>query len=105
VAIAVSVFSVLLGDWVSLRKLTVEARTFKQQIADQNATIDSFNRRVVELRTEMTGWRDLHARIWSRSARAPAWQGRQGIAVARSRSSGRRTGSRRATSSSASRTT
>src|SRR5437762_10015341 len=64
VAVAVSVFGVLLGDWVLLRKLTVEARTFKQQIADQNATIDSFNRRVVELRQEMAGWRDLHARIW-----------------------------------------
>ena len=64
VAVAVSVFGVLFGDWVQLRRLTVEARTFKQQIADQNATIDSFNRRVVELRTEMAGWRDLHARIW-----------------------------------------
>src|SRR5438094_330817 len=64
IAVAVSVFGVLFGDWVQLRKLTVEARTFKQQIADQHATIDSFNRRVVELRTEMAGWRDLHARIW-----------------------------------------
>ena len=44
VAIAVSVFGALLGDWVQLRKLTVEARTFKQQIDDQRATIDSFNR-------------------------------------------------------------
>src|SRR5437867_6985423 len=64
VAVAISVFGALLGDWVQLRKLTVEARTFKQQIADQHATIDSFNRRVIELRTEMAGWRDLHARIW-----------------------------------------
>jgi murein DD-endopeptidase MepM/ murein hydrolase activator NlpD len=65
-AIATSVLSigVLLHDWVELRQLTVEARTFKQQIADQQAAIDSFNRRVVELRQEMTSWRDLHARIW-----------------------------------------
>ncbi|PYN37697.1 MAG: metalloendopeptidase [Candidatus Rokuibacteriota bacterium] len=54
----------LLGDWLQLRQLTVEARTFKAQIAEQQATVDSFNRRVVELRTEMTGWRELHARIW-----------------------------------------
>ena len=64
VAVAFTTFFTLLGDWVQLRKLTVEARTFKQQIADQQATIDSFNRRVVELRQEMAGWRDLHARIW-----------------------------------------
>jgi murein DD-endopeptidase MepM/ murein hydrolase activator NlpD len=65
-AIATSVVSigVLFHDWVELRQLTVEARTFKQQIADQQAAIDSFNRRVVELRQEMTSWRDLHARIW-----------------------------------------
>jgi murein DD-endopeptidase MepM/ murein hydrolase activator NlpD len=65
-AIAVGVLSVgvLLRDWAELRQLTVEARTFKQQIADQQAAIDAFNRRVVELRQEMTSWRDLHARIW-----------------------------------------
>src|SRR3989441_7712743 len=64
VAVAVTTFGALLGDWVQLRQLTVEARTFKQQLAEQQTTIDSFNRRVVELRQEMTGWRDLHARIW-----------------------------------------
>lgn len=64
VALAVTTFGALVGDWVQLRQLTVEARSFKQQLADQQGSIDSFNRRVVELRQEMTGWRDLHARIW-----------------------------------------
>jgi uncharacterized coiled-coil protein SlyX len=64
VAVTVTTFCALLGDWLQLRQLTVEARTFKMQIAEQQATIDSFNKRVVELRTEMTSWRDLHARIW-----------------------------------------
>ena len=64
VALAVTTFAALLGDWVQLRQLTVEARTFKQQLAEQQATIESFNRRVVALRQEMTSWRDLHARIW-----------------------------------------
>src|SRR5882762_6853120 len=64
VALAVTTFGALFGDWVQLRQLTIEARTFKAQLAEQQATIDSFNRRVVELRTEMTSWRDLHARIW-----------------------------------------
>jgi murein DD-endopeptidase MepM/ murein hydrolase activator NlpD len=64
IAVAVTTFFTLIGDWVQLRQLTVEARTFKQQMAEQQQTIDSFNRRVAELRTEMVGWRELHARIW-----------------------------------------
>jgi len=64
IAVTVTTFCALLGDWLQLRQLTVEARTFKAQIAEQQTTIDSFNKRVVELRTEMTSWRDLHARIW-----------------------------------------
>jgi murein DD-endopeptidase MepM/ murein hydrolase activator NlpD len=63
-AICVAVLGGLVGDWVQLRALTREARTFSRQIADQRATIDSFNRRVAELRKEMGGWRELHARIW-----------------------------------------
>jgi murein DD-endopeptidase MepM/ murein hydrolase activator NlpD len=64
IAVAVTTFFTLIGDWVQLRQLTVEARTFTQQMAEQQQTIDSFNRRVAELRTEMAGWRELHARIW-----------------------------------------
>ncbi len=63
-AIAVSVTGVLFGDWMKLRELTREAVTFQDQIHQQRATINAFNRRVVELRQEMSGWRELHARIW-----------------------------------------
>lgn len=63
-AICVSVLGALVGDWAQLRELTREAKTFSQQIADQRGTIDSFNRRVVELRKEMASWRELDARIW-----------------------------------------
>ncbi|MGH7312320.1 MAG: M23 family metallopeptidase, partial [Candidatus Rokuibacteriota bacterium] len=35
-----------------------------QQVDDQQATIDAFNRRAALLRQEVEGWRDLHARIW-----------------------------------------
>ena len=61
VALALSVVGALTTDWVELRELTREARTFARQ---QRETIDAFNRRVVELRQEMVGWRELHARIW-----------------------------------------
>ncbi len=63
-AVGVSVLGALVGDWVQLRQLTREAKMFSQQLAEQRTTIDSFNRRVAELRKEMGGWRELHARIW-----------------------------------------
>ena len=63
-AVVVSVTGALVGDWVKLRELTREAVTFQDQITRQRATIEAFNRRVGELRQEMAGWRDIHARIW-----------------------------------------
>lgn len=54
----------LIGDYVQLRDLTREALTFSKRLTEQQLVIDSFNRRVVELRTEVAGWRELHARIW-----------------------------------------
>jgi murein DD-endopeptidase MepM/ murein hydrolase activator NlpD len=63
-AVAVSVTGVLFGDWVKLRELTREAVTFQDQIQEQRATINAFNRRVAELRQEVSGWRELHAKIW-----------------------------------------
>jgi murein DD-endopeptidase MepM/ murein hydrolase activator NlpD len=64
VAVVVSLTGVLLGDWVQLRELTREAVTFQAQLHEQRATLNAFNRRLAEIRGEMTGWRDLHARIW-----------------------------------------
>ena len=63
-ALTVTVTALLVGDWVQLRELTREAVTFNEQIQQQRATISTFNRRVAELRQEVRGWRELHAKIW-----------------------------------------
>ena len=63
-AVVVSLTGALVGDWTHLRELNRDAATFHQQIAEQRATIDTFNGRVAELRKEMAGWRELHTRIW-----------------------------------------
>lgn len=63
-AVIVSMTGILAGDWVKLRELTREAVTFNAQIQQQRATINTFNRRVAELRQEVSGWRELHAKIW-----------------------------------------
>jgi murein DD-endopeptidase MepM/ murein hydrolase activator NlpD len=64
IAVMVSLTGALLGDWVHMRELNRDAATFHEQIAAQRDTINTFNGRVAELRKEMAGWRDLHARIW-----------------------------------------
>src|SRR5437870_7629829 len=63
-AVMVSLTGALVGDWAYLRELTRDAATFQQQITEQRNTIDAFNGRVAELRKEMSGWRDMHAKIW-----------------------------------------
>jgi murein DD-endopeptidase MepM/ murein hydrolase activator NlpD len=64
IAASVSLGGALLTDWIKLRELTREAVTFNDQIQQQRATINTFNRRVAEIRQEVAGWRDLQARIW-----------------------------------------
>ena len=63
-AVLVSVTGTLVGDWAHLREITREAATYHAQIAEQRATIDAFNARAAEIRKEMAGWRELHAKIW-----------------------------------------
>src|SRR5690349_17464619 len=63
-AVMVSVTGALVGDWAHMREINKDAATYHAQLAEQRATIDAFNTRIAELRKEMTGWRDLHAKIW-----------------------------------------
>jgi murein DD-endopeptidase MepM/ murein hydrolase activator NlpD len=60
---AASFVGALLHDWLHLRYLTRESRTFEAQIAEQRRQIADFNRRVAALRREVGAWRELHARI------------------------------------------
>jgi hypothetical protein len=62
--VLVLVFGALAGDYVQLRELTRDAVGFSKRLTDQQQFIDSINKRIAELRTEVAGWRELHARIW-----------------------------------------
>ena len=63
VAVLVSATGVVVGDYFKLRQLTREAVTFADQIAEQRKAIDASNQRIAALTKEMSGWRELHARI------------------------------------------
>ena len=62
-ALFVSVTGAVVGNYLKLRQLTLEAVTYGDQIAEQHKTIDAVNRRIAALSKEMAGWREIHARI------------------------------------------
>src|SRR5262245_16036071 len=63
-ACTVSLTAALFGDWVKLRELTRDAVVMHQQLIEQRAAMERYNKKVADLREEMAGWRDLHAKIW-----------------------------------------
>lgn len=63
-ALAVSTLGTVLGDYVRTRALARDPAILRRQVAEQQAVIDVFQKRVGEIRLEVATWRDLHARIW-----------------------------------------
>ena len=59
-----AVIGVVAADWFELRRLTRETRPYADQIADQRAALEEVDRKVSEMRREVAGWRDLHARLF-----------------------------------------
>lgn len=64
VAVGVVALGVLVGDWWHVRQRIRAAATLFEQNDEQRATIEAFNRRVTDLRQEVAGWREMHARVW-----------------------------------------
>jgi murein DD-endopeptidase MepM/ murein hydrolase activator NlpD len=62
-AMSIAVVGLLVGDWLKLKELTREAATFANTIAQQRATIEATNHKLVQLRTEVGSWDEMHARI------------------------------------------
>jgi murein DD-endopeptidase MepM/ murein hydrolase activator NlpD len=58
------VVGVLFADWFQLRRLTRDARPYADQIADQREELARVNRKISQLRREVTAWRDIHGRLF-----------------------------------------
>ena len=61
--LSVVVIGALAGDWAQLRGISRDARPYLDRIAEQQAALDGIDRKVRELRREVAGWRDVHARL------------------------------------------
>jgi len=60
-----SVLGVVIGDYLLMKKQWGEVALLQAEVAQQRGLIDSFHRRIAEVRGEIAGWHDLHARIWA----------------------------------------
>jgi murein DD-endopeptidase MepM/ murein hydrolase activator NlpD len=78
--VAVTAASLLVGavvtDWWHLRQRMLDSGSLLRQIDEQHSMIESFKRRVGELRQEVAGWRDMHTRIWEAFGPETAPRGR-----------------------------
>ena len=63
-ALAVSTLGAIYGDYLSLKRQFGQVQALQQQVAEQRTLIDSFHRRIAEVRGEVSTWRALHAKIW-----------------------------------------
>jgi murein DD-endopeptidase MepM/ murein hydrolase activator NlpD len=59
-----AVVGVLAADWLELRSIPREARPYVDQIAEQHAILEGVHEKITELRREVAGWRDVHARLF-----------------------------------------
>jgi murein DD-endopeptidase MepM/ murein hydrolase activator NlpD len=54
-----------LDDYLTLRSQRETLIALSPRLAEQQALIDLYQRRLRELRAEVDGWRELHAKIWA----------------------------------------
>src|SRR5258708_226508 len=59
-----AVIGVFAADWLQLRRITRDARPHVDQMAAQRAALDGVYAKVAELRREVAGWREIHARLF-----------------------------------------
>ncbi len=64
VALAVSTLGAIYGDYVSLKHQFAQVSALQQQVVEQRSLIDTFHRRIAQVRGEVSTWRALHVKIW-----------------------------------------
>jgi murein DD-endopeptidase MepM/ murein hydrolase activator NlpD len=63
-ALAVATLGAIYGDYLFLKRQWHAMTALRQQVVEQQALIDSFQRRIAEVRGEVSTWRELHVKLW-----------------------------------------
>ncbi len=64
VTLGFTTVSVLVGDYVRVRRLAASPALLQQQLVEQQGIVTSLRKRIGEIRLEVASWRDLDAKIW-----------------------------------------
>jgi hypothetical protein len=71
--------ALLTGTWMdyfALKRAHLQAAALERRVEGQQAEIEAFERRVVEVNREVVGWLDMHVRMWSAFGPAPGQVGK-----------------------------
>ncbi len=59
-----SALGAITGDYISLKHQRGQMTALRYQVTEQRTLIDTFGRRLTDIRNEVGSWRELHAKIW-----------------------------------------
>lgn len=64
VTLGFTTVSVLVGDYVRVRKLAASPAALQRELAEQHGIVTALRKRIAEIRLEVRSWRELDAKIW-----------------------------------------
>jgi murein DD-endopeptidase MepM/ murein hydrolase activator NlpD len=63
-------------DYFALKRAQRQVAALERRVEEQQALVESFERRVAEVNREVAGWQDVHARVWSTFGPSPGRAGK-----------------------------
>ena len=64
VTLGFTTVSVLVGDYIRVRKLAASPAALQRELAEQQGIVTALRTRIAEIRLEIGSWRELDAKIW-----------------------------------------
>ena len=63
-------------DYFALKRAQRQVAALERRVEEQQALVESFERRVAEVNREVADWQDVHARVWSTFGPSPGRAGK-----------------------------
>jgi murein DD-endopeptidase MepM/ murein hydrolase activator NlpD len=62
--LTVSTLGGIWGDYISLKRQFGQVAALQRRTAEQRALIETFHKSIAQIRTKVSTWRTLHAKVW-----------------------------------------
>jgi murein DD-endopeptidase MepM/ murein hydrolase activator NlpD len=63
-------------DYFALKRAERQVAALERRVVEQQALVETFERRIAEVNREVAGWQDVHARVWSTFGPSPGRAGK-----------------------------